>query len=122
MKFSQAIRLGAMLNPQSRGARDSKGGTCALVAAIEAMSCDGLPDEFSAIRSLWPWSRDDLQICPACNNNVKTTNTALVCAHLNDDHRWTRESISDWVATVEPQQEELAPPTAPIHEEANETV
>ncbi len=22
--------------------------------------------------------------------------------HLNDDHRWTREQIADWVATVEP--------------------
>jgi hypothetical protein len=24
--------------------------------------------------------------------------------HLNDDHRWTREQIADWVQTIEPPQ------------------
>jgi hypothetical protein len=27
--------------------------------------------------------------------------------HLNDDHRWTREQIADWVATIE-QAEDVA--------------
>jgi hypothetical protein len=26
--------------------------------------------------------------------------------HLNDDHRWTRERIAEWVATVEPKEPE----------------
>jgi hypothetical protein len=37
--------------------------------------------------------------CPSCGRS------RLVCeviAHLNDDHRWTREKIGAWVAEIEP--------------------
>jgi hypothetical protein len=41
----------------------------------------------------------DLTRCPACH--VYAGWVSLV-VHLNDQHRWTRERIADWVATVEP--------------------
>lgn len=43
--------------------------------------------------------------------------------NLNDKHKWTREAIADWVATIEAQQptEELAPPLVPIYTEELET-
>lgn len=38
---------------------------------------------------------DTLRSCPAgCR---KTVNLAAMIVHLNDDHRWTREQIADWL-------------------------
>lgn len=103
MKLSEAIRLGAMLHPQCFGSmnRWRDGGdlpsavgddeviaTCALGAAEAA----GYPDTFSV-------SSSDM-VCPECPQ--WTNGLEQVVAHLNDRHRWTRERIADWVATVEP--------------------
>jgi hypothetical protein len=41
----------------------------------------------------------------------------IISVCLNDHHRWTRERIAEWVATVEPQD---AP--APVPDEAREEV
>lgn len=38
--------------------------------------------------------------CPSCRQfSFKLS----VIAHLNDDHRWTREAIAEWVKTLEDQ-------------------
>ena len=34
--------------------------------------------------------------CPAENCKKKLSLAALI-VHLNDDHRWSREQIADWV-------------------------
>lgn len=96
MKLSEAIRLGALLHPQTFGAtrkyaviRNEIVGTCAIGAAREA----GYSREFS-------WEVTGR--CPACEHNTTTWALPNLMAHLNDFHRWTRERIADWVETVEP--------------------
>lgn len=103
MKLSDAIRLGALLHPQCFGSMtrwryggelpsavgdDEVIGTCALGAAEAA----GYGDVF--------YSGDADMACPECPQ--WTNGLAQVIAHLNDWHRWSREAIADWVATVEP--------------------
>lgn len=95
MRLSEAIRLWAMLHPQYFGATYGMDvnhqvlGTCAMGAARQAgfiVRREGVLD--IATR------------CPHCG---KVRDALLrVITHLNDGHRWTRERIADWVATVEP--------------------
>ncbi len=96
MRLSEAIRLGAMLHPQTYRdyrTRDAHGvtGTCALGAAEEA----GFPDPMTYLHELRTW-------CPGCPANGPLP---AVIAHLNDQHRWTREAIADWVETIEPERQ-----------------
>ena len=34
--------------------------------------------------------------------------TQSLITHLNDDHKWTREAIADWVEGIEREQEQAA--------------
>lgn len=43
------------------------------------------------------WRKVD---CPACTRPQETAQRTI--AHLNDKHKWTREAIADWIATLEP--------------------
>lgn len=123
MKLSEAIRLGSMLKPQAFGSYRADGGTCAMGAAIDAIGglVAGKSDE------VWPIVAQGPAVCPECadvihrhhhpyNPYVVVCNpTGAMIIHLNDDHRWTRERIADWVQTIEdahpaPAQE---PETAP---------
>jgi hypothetical protein len=45
-----------------------------------------------------------LRTCPDC---TKADYVFRVIAHLNDDHRWTRERIADFVETIERHHEPL---------------
>jgi hypothetical protein len=114
MKLNEAIRLGAMLKPQSyKDLLDPGGRTCALGAAVDALGlyrnnadfAFELHDLFTRYPFIHKASR-----CPACLPVVGFVRRRLnweydvedVIAHLNDDHEWTRERIADWVATIEP--------------------
>lgn len=103
LKLSEAIRLGAMLKPQSFGSMRSCEAvpslgdvlglriiekTCAMGAAYEA-----------GYRSA-PYL--GVSTCPAC---VHVGPVPYLVMHLNDSHRWTRERIADWVESVERAQE-----------------
>jgi hypothetical protein len=124
VKLSEAIRLGAMLTKQcfgKTGWRGRNGGelrTCALGSAHIAIGEKSGADtgKFFPVSNIPAF-------CPlgACQHRG-TKDVGGVIAHLNDEHRWTRERIADWVATIEAQQEELAAPTIPIHEEESQTV
>jgi hypothetical protein len=116
MRLSEAIRLGAMLRPQGFHdfIQDLGAGivvSCALGAAAEAIGS-------SAVAVFGPFAdTDDLvgeldaafgtllntkrRGCPSKGCGVRRV-TANVIAHLNDDHRWTREQIADWVESIEP--------------------
>lgn len=95
MKLSDAIRLGSMMKPQGYRALSSESGTCALGAALDAIS---QPD--SAPCYHWPIVDDFVVGCPACLGITQTW-LGFIIAHLNDDHRWTRERIADWIETLE---------------------
>lgn len=112
MKLSEAIRLGAMLKPQIIGNYFNDVGTCALGGAYDAigklMACGS--DMHSPV---WPLIEAEAK-CPACKPpRYSLVNyprcVGQVITHLNDDHRWTREQIADWVATVEPQDAAVEP-------------
>lgn len=130
MRLSEAIRLGAMLHPQSFG--DLLGGvqadgfdkskirrTCALGAAwvasgrgseVTIVETDmwtprGFAPKGAAILRLdWPaeW-QETFRLstdCPEAGCGGIGTLSGAI-QHLNDHHRWTREQIADFVERVE---------------------
>ena len=102
MTLSEAIRLGAMLHPQCFEWLEGKdhGGVTVETCALGAAKVAGYP-----IRDLDRWSQAAVITCPACGISWwGGLGRCLYGAieHLNDVHRWTREAIADFVATVEP--------------------
>lgn len=104
MRLSEAIRLGALLNPQGFGEMKEKDGrTCALGAALEAMGA--LQKD---VRTNWLFPVLKMYVtCPAGDGHAQFGETSLdaMIIHLNDFHKWTREEIADWVEVQEVRQE-----------------
>lgn len=117
MKLSEAIRLGSMMKPQIYGEISSGQGTCALGAAIEAAGLTPEPavpgivtgsgritetakagDIIIHTPEAWHAFFHGYHPCPACR--VSSYGMRAI-GHLNDEHRWTRERIADWVETIE---------------------
>lgn len=123
MKISEAMRLGALLRPQAFGdLRVSKRrwfrrveSTCAFGAAMEAAGLKAKPIEATAlgngprgkglatVQIVVPETWSCLLLTSACPVCASVDTVIRLIAHLNDEHRWTRERIADWVATIEPQ-------------------
>jgi hypothetical protein len=106
MTLAQAMREGAKLRPQAFYKLFFDGGSCALGAALEAVfgmdsvRCPLFWNEIDeTLRSCLP-QLPRLSACPECGTEFGTLRTVT---HLNDEHRWTRERIADWVETVESQ-------------------
>jgi hypothetical protein len=122
MTLWEAMRLGAMTGRQLIGNYfDGNGGSCAIgsiVIAIGGRAEAGLTSEELFV--LWDeagWPKDAAVLCPACQKSVvdflfmtaalkelhKKDASAIpnplacVIVHLNDDHRWTREQIANWL-------------------------
>ena len=101
MKLSDAIRLGSTMGPQGFGyLYDTHNeSSCALGAALVAM---GKMSAHVGVVDVWPWIMQPPRTnCPECKW-FRQESTGYVITHLNDHHRWTREAIADWVATIEP--------------------
>ncbi len=99
MSLSEAIRLGTMMTSQAFRVVFTGDGACAWGAALLAVGATPERAVRSAARRRWPWAFAVSVNCPSCGRS------RLVCeviAHLNDDHRWTREKIGAWVAEIEP--------------------
>lgn len=97
MRLSEAIRFGSMMSPQAFGGGSIGDGRCALAAACEAVGLDY--HESGSSVSAFP-ILDTYISCPSCG--CRDSRLGYVIAqHLNDNHRWTRERIADWVATIE---------------------
>ena len=122
MRLSEAIRLGAMLRPQEYKAvfaqRDGEWYSCAIGAIAEAVGQkpnninEGL---FRAVQS-FPILNSIVGTYPCDCGQVFLAGGRIwhIISHLNNSHRWTRERIAAWVATIEPQELE-----SPV--EANQT-
>jgi hypothetical protein len=108
MQLHEAIRLGAMMKPQGFGLGSGNpraAATCALGAAYEAARVTG---SWRSLLLVFPQLKHIEQLaCPTCD----TTQDGLI-AHLNDDHRWTREQIADWVEQIERAQEPTSQPVS----------
>ncbi len=115
MRLSDAIRLGAMLKPQGFGFYQTLGGSCAYGAALDAIGVRAERQntiEDDTITALFPISAARTR-CPICTPDeraafepVRDVDSAIT--HLNDDHRWTREQIADFVASIECREESRA--------------
>ena len=92
MRVSEAMRLGAMLDEQGFGAFDRDGKTCAMWAAMKAVN--------RQMPIGWPEILKTVSACPACIYE-RSLDLYSVIVHLNDDHRWTREQIADWMDGIE---------------------
>ena len=122
MELSEAIKAGAKLRPQSfrmlLGDIGGTLGTCTMGAALDAVGI--LRIEHTAcqlrfsydpdfVRQHWPLL-DKLVFSMPCGCNQLSVYVGPVCsgyavssviAHLNDDHRWRRETIAQWVKSLE---------------------
>lgn len=101
MRFSEAIRLGALLGPQIHGSLldESNQGTCALGSAALALGImgKGWPEPLGEFL-------DTFQRCPVCEPTLHGWLRNII-AHLNDSHNWTRERIAGFVQSIEAQRE-----------------
>lgn len=102
MQLSEAIRLGAMTHPQGFDHYEREGRTCALGAAANAAGVRRANCGEPCVSERWPFLNDVIAPCPACGDVIDVCELGGIITHLNDDHRWTREAIADWVSTVEP--------------------
>jgi hypothetical protein len=109
MKLSEAIRLGSLLKPQAFGNMWVGSGSCAFGAALDALGIT--KSTFTTVADTWPWLKAPMN-CPACGEPTERI-ARIISTHLNDAHRWTREKIAAWVATVEPQEIEAGEIIAP---------
>lgn len=55
------------------------------------------PNTRETLTGLFP-GLDDLLGCPLCNNDGSSLTNTII--HLNDDHKWSRERIADWLETL----------------------
>lgn len=103
MKLSEAIVLGSTLSKQAfTGGFGRFGIRCALGAAADAA---GIPTGDLSLK--WPMLALGSFACPICMRQLYRGPLFGIIAHLNDYHKWTREQIAYWVATIE--QPEIAP-------------
>lgn len=106
MELSEAIRRGAKLHPQHFGELAVWDGhdpatvraTCALGAAM--MAARGYPAP--VVARISPLLRKRMR-CPACRHwrAGERQAMAVVLTHLNDDHKWSRLHIAQWVRSLE---------------------
>jgi hypothetical protein len=112
IKPSEAIRLGCLIAPKQLfgKTRDYSGGDRQKACAIGAMEL-GLGDasgngaDFEAFRRLRDMTPTTCPVDPTHEyheygvENVGWSDDAgpTAIAHLNDDHRWSRERIADWL-------------------------
>lgn len=99
MRLSDAMRLGTLMTAQAFRTLFTGDAACAWGAALLAVGANPERSMRSVARRRWPWAFALSVNCPTCGRS------RLVCeviAHLNDDHRWTREKIGAWVAQIEP--------------------
>jgi len=127
MKLSEAIRMSGMMKPQGFNSHSmySVDAPCALGGALQSVGQQGTPfnNAYLIVRQVWPWLNKTMEErrCPVCADSFKHRSD-LLCTifHLNDDHRWTRQQIADWIASVEPPEPATAPEASGVGASASE--
>lgn len=116
LKLSEAIRLGAMLKPQGYQLYQRNGASCALGAAMDALGIQAeeqMSSAFTEFATLRLCTHEVAEFPPGCSDECRWSHPFRMgdlIVHLNDDHRWTREQIADWVETIEQREAEKAQP------------
>lgn len=108
MKLSEAIRLGSMLGPQTFHQLHRANATCARGAALLAIGIKDWAENDEVAHTEWPIlfeMRPELKSCEICGKEYVAELLVFAITHLNDQHRWTRERIADWVEQIENEME-----------------
>jgi hypothetical protein len=111
MKLWQAMLEGAKLGPQVFGHANSDkgdGGTCAIGAVCKAVGVSNAEMVWNnGLNNLYP-ELLSASNCPQCENKGfeywgfwYEFNLQRVIVHLNNDHRWSRQRIAEWLANRE---------------------
>lgn len=117
IQLSEAIRLGAMVVPQTHVGWTDGNTACAMMSAVVAIKGigyarmmdalfgeDGYRDQIEAeLQVMFPLAAK-LAVHPE-SRLVKDRVSSIIIS-LNDDRKWSREQIADWVETIEKQQQE----------------
>src|SRR5687767_14918938 len=122
--FSDAIRYGATLRPQGEGgtsAQAAVGRSCAILAGAEAMTgtlwIDG---DYQLVKRAFPYLLNPAECPQHCQDGISYKPKLLdVLYHLNDEHKWTREAIADW---LQEREDELGFVTISVTEESQATL
>lgn len=93
LKLSEAIRLGAMMTEQTFGEFGDDERTCAIGAAQKAL---GLPVSAMGPLNDLLGSRGAKEPC----DHPYAWSVGALIMHLNDDDKWPREKIADWLETL----------------------
>ena len=99
-ELAEYIRAGSQRGPQCFGSYfDERGGSCALGAVYEGVY--HLPRDHGKLipdhlERLFRCLDEVTKRCPA-EGCKKRLPLAPMIVHINDDHRWTREQIADWL-------------------------
>jgi hypothetical protein len=114
MKLSEAIEAGARLRPQSFGyyfTGTARADACSCVfGAVYEVTYPDAPLSHDAVVTIFDTMADEYPLlnslekifCPECAGDVVThDNLTNIIIHLNDDHRWTRERIAEYVRRFE---------------------
>lgn len=95
MKLSEAIRVGSEKRPQGFGASFKNGHTCAIGAAMDAIG--HADNDYTKVLDYFPITH--LYVTSPETGQSVVMLTAL--RELNDEYRWTREQIANFVAEIE---------------------
>lgn len=106
MKLSEAMREGAKLRPQGFGSyfQPVAGDffSCAIGAAYEGIvgKLDKRPDYMRSetIEHEAAFDMFDVEVINPVRNIRRNLHETIAC--LNDDEKWTREQIADWLETI----------------------
>lgn len=91
--------MNGMCKPQGfgEGSMYSIDAPCVIGGALQSVN---KAQNFAVFDNTWPWTRE-VSYCPACDEKVII---GAIIWHLNDQHRWSRAAIAEWVASVEPKE------------------
>lgn len=107
MRLSEAIRLGSLVSHQRFATSADQTGRCALEAACDAIGVEALTslDVFIVTQAEFPIGTAVMVGCPVNNGSPFCRDRDFlrnIIWHLNDQHKWARERIADWVELQEP--------------------
>jgi len=118
MRLSVAIRLGSMMKAQITHRYRSETGTCAYGAALEAVGTASTNFNYKEVVRLWPYVAAFAED-PLMAGKLFAYGDVL---WRNDDLKWTRETIADWVEEREKGLDAVVPEPQPAVVEEEVTV
>ena len=100
MRMSEAMRRGTAMRPQCRSTMFNGVGSCAVGAAMEGAGIELVYTLHELTRAYPEWT-PILNALVTSDANSTARYCWLVMTYLNDERKWTREDIADWLKGVE---------------------